>query len=65
MSGTMAMQVGRVEIERSDMHVALNMAEMANGGFSCDAIEESQYLIHKHCTEVQEEKKQRVEFPGH
>jgi hypothetical protein len=53
----MARQGGRVQLEQSDMRLALNMAKMAKGGFSCATIEETQQLIKKPCAEVQEEKK--------
>jgi len=65
MSATMARQGGRVQLEQSDMCVALNMAKMAKEGFSRAAIEETKYLIKKPHAEVREEKKQGVEFPGH
>jgi len=45
MSATMARQGGRVQLEQSDMHLALNMAKMARGGFSWAAVEETQLLI--------------------
>jgi len=45
MSATIARQGGRVQVEQSDMRLALNMAKMAKGGFSRDAIEETQQLI--------------------
>jgi len=38
MSATMARQGGRVQLEQSDMRLALNMAKMAKGRFSCAAI---------------------------
>jgi len=65
MSATMARQGGRVQLEQSDMCLALNMAKMAKGGFSRAAIEETQQLIKKPRAEVREEKKRGVEFPGH
>ena len=65
MSATMARQGGRVQLEQSDMHLALNMAKMAKEGFSRAAIEETKYLIKKPRAEVREEKKRGVEFPGH
>jgi len=65
MSATMARQGGWVQLEQSDMRLALNMAKMAKGGFSRAAIEETQQLIMKPCAEVREEKKRGVEFPGH
>ena len=65
MSATMARQGGRVQLEQSDMRLALNMAKMAKGGISRAAIEETQQLIKKPRTEVREEMKRGVEFPGH
>jgi len=57
MSATMVRQGGRVQLELSDMRLALNMAKMAKGGFSRTTIEETQQLIKKPRTEVREEKK--------
>jgi len=65
MSATMARQGGWVQLEQSDMHLALNMAKMAKWGFSRAPIEETQFLIKKPPVEVQEEKKWGVEYPGH
>jgi len=65
MSATMARQRGHVQLEQSDMRLALNMAKMAKGGFSRAAIKESQYLMKKPRAEIREEKMQRGEFPGH
>jgi len=65
MSATMARQGGRVQLEQSDMRLALNMAKMAKEGFSRAAIEETKYLIKKSCGEVREVMKWGVEFPGH
>ena len=65
MSATMARQGGRVQLEQSDMRLALNMAKMAKRGFSLAAIEVTQHLFKKPCAEVREEKKWGVEFAGH
>ena len=65
MSATMARQGGRVQLEQSDMRLALNMAKMAKEGFSRASIEETKYLIQKPRAEVREEKMRCVEFPGH
>jgi hypothetical protein len=65
MSATMARQAGRVQLEQSDMRLALNMAKMAKDGFSRTAIEETKYLIKKPRAEVREEKTRGVECPGH
>jgi len=60
MSVTMARKGGRVQLEQSDMCLALNMAKMAKGGFSRDAIDETQFLIKKPHAEICEEKKRGV-----
>jgi len=65
MSATMPGQGGHVHLEYSDMCLALNIAKMAKGGFSCATREETQYLIKKCRAEVWEVKKWGVEFPGH
>jgi len=65
MSATMARQEGWVQLEQSDLRLALNMAKMAKEGFSRTAIEETKYFIKKPRAEVREDKKRGVEFPGH
>jgi len=65
MSATMARQGGRVQLEQSDMHLALNMANMANEVFSRATIEDIQKRIKTPCAKVWEEKKRGVVFPGH
>jgi len=65
MSATMARQGGRVQLEQSDLRVALNTAKMAKGGFLCAAIEETQSPMKKPHTEVKDEQKWGVEFLGH
>jgi len=65
MSATMARQGDQVQLEQSNMRLALNMAKMAKEGFSRATIEKTKYLIKKPRAEVWEEKKQGVEFPGH
>jgi len=64
MSATMARQRGRVQLEQSDMRLALNMAKMAQGGILHATKEETQFLIKKPQAEVREEKKWGVGFPG-
>jgi hypothetical protein len=56
MSATIARQRDRVQLEQSDMPLALNMAKMAKEGFSRITIEEMNYLIQQLCAEVREEK---------
>jgi len=65
MSATMGRQGGQVQLEQSDMRLALNMAKMAKGGFSRAAIEETQFQIKKPRAKVWKKKKRGVEFPGH
>jgi len=65
MSATMARQGGRVQLEQSDMRLALNIAKMAKQGFWRAAISEKIYPIKKPRAKVREEKKRGVEFPGH
>jgi len=47
------------------MHLALNMAKFAKGGFSHPVVEETQYPIKKPQAEVREEKKRGAELPAH
>ena len=65
MSATMARQGGHVQLEQSDMRLALNKAKMARGRFSRATVEETQYLIKKPRAEVREAMMRGVEFPGH
>jgi len=60
MSPTLARQGGQVQQEQSNMHLALNTANMAKGGFSRALIEETQILMKKPCAEDREEKKPGV-----
>jgi len=55
MSATVARQGGCVQLEQSDMRLALDMAKMAKEGCLWAAIEETQYLIKRPRTEVREE----------
>jgi hypothetical protein len=64
MSATMARPGAQVQLEQSDIHLALNLVKMVKERFSHTAIEETKYLIKKPRTEVQEVKKGIVEFPG-
>ena len=65
MSATMARQGGRVQLEQSDMGLALGMAIMAKGRFSSATIEEIHYLMKNPQAEVREEKMLGVECPWH
>jgi len=47
MFATMARPGGRVQLEQSDMRLALNMAKIAKVGFSGTTIEETQFVIKK------------------
>jgi len=62
-SATVARQGGWVQLEQSDMHLALLMAKTAEGGFSRATIEETQVLNKTPRAEVWEEKKRGVECP--
>jgi len=65
MSATMVRHGDRVQLEQSDMRLALNMAKMAKGGFLCATREETQFLIKKPQATVRGEKKRGAEFPGY
>jgi len=65
MSATMARQRGQVQLEQSDMRLALNMAKISKEGFSRAAIDETKYLVKKPHAEVREEKMRGVEIAGH
>jgi hypothetical protein len=47
------------------MRLVLNIVKIAKGGFSCAAIEETQFLNKIPCTDVREENKLVDVFPGH
>jgi len=64
MSATMARQGGQLQLEQSNMRVALNMAKMAKGGYLCTTREETKQTTNKPQAEVWEEKKQGVVSPG-
>ena len=64
MSATMARQGGRVQLEQSDMRLALIMAKKTNGGFSCASRDETRFLIKTPGAEVRDKTKWGVEFPG-
>ena len=61
----MARQSGCVQLEQADMHIALNMVNMAKNGISRAGIEEMKNLIKKPWAEIREEKRRGVELPGH
>jgi len=65
MSATMARKGGQVQVEQSDMRLALNMAKMAKREFLHATIEQIEDLIMKPRAEVRAEKKRGVEFPWH
>ena len=48
----MARHGGRVQLEQSDMRLALNMAKTAKGRVSRAAIEDTQYIFKKPHAEV-------------
>jgi len=61
----MARQGGRVQLEKSNMRLALNIAKMAKQGCSRAGIEETKYLMKSPHSEVRQEKTRGVEFPSH
>jgi len=65
MSATVARQGGRVQLEQSNIHLALNIGKMAKGEFLHAGIQQTQYLIEKGLAEVREEKKRVVGLPQH
>jgi len=65
MSATMARQGGRVQLEQSDMRLALNLDKVTKGDLSRTAMKQTQHLIKKPRAEVCEEKMRGNEFPGH
>jgi len=65
MSATIARQRGWVQLEQSDMRLALNMAKMSKGGFLGTTIEQTESLMKKSLAEEWEEKEWGVQLPGH
>jgi len=59
----MGRQGGRVQLEQSDMRLALNASKMAKGGSSHTAMEETQILMKKPRAEVWEDMMRWVLFP--
>jgi hypothetical protein len=64
MSATMARQGDQVTLEQSDLHLVMNMPEMANGALSHLAIKKSQYVLKKPCSVVQEKRMWGLECPS-
>jgi len=52
MSAMMARQGGQVQLEQFDMRLALDMGNMAIGGFLHTASKEMQYLIRKYGADI-------------
>ena len=65
MSSHWARQAGRVQLEQSDMRLALNMRHLVQAGISGGTADEMTNLIKKPRAELREEKKRGVIFPGH
>jgi hypothetical protein len=61
----MARQGSQEQLEQSDMRCAFNMGNMARARYSVTDIEETECRTKKRSTEVREEMKPGVEFPGH
>lgn len=64
-SATMARQEGWLQIQQSNMRLALNMTEMANRMFSHTSIHVTHQIIKKLRTQVQEGTQRAIECPGH
>jgi len=65
MSATKAKQGGRLQLEQSNLCLASNMAKMAKGWISHDAMVKMQYRIRKHRAGVQDKKMWGVGFHAH
>jgi len=65
MSATVAREGGRVQLEQSDMCLALNKAKMAEGRSLHAGIVETQFVIKKPRTKVREVKMPGVQFRWH
>jgi len=65
MSATSARQGGRVQLEKSDTCLALNMPKIAKEGYSRTAIEDTQELIKAPHAKARDEKKRGGMFPGY
>jgi hypothetical protein len=63
MSATMTRHEDWVQLEESDLHNVLKMAKMSWERLSSTATEEENFLINKHRTKHQEEKKLGLRFP--
>jgi len=61
----MARQRGKVQLEQSDMRLALNMVYLDKGGFSCTAMEETHHVIKNSRDEIRKDKKWGAEFRGY
>jgi hypothetical protein len=57
MTATMARQGGRIQLEQSNIWLALNQANMVKSSFLRSIIEETQNPIKQPLAEVREEKK--------
>jgi len=56
MSPTMAGQGDQVQLEQSDMCLAMNLGKMTKGGFLGAALQEMQHIIKECQVEVREER---------
>jgi len=65
MSATMARKGSREQLKQFNILQPWNMVKMAKGGFSRNALEETQYLITEPGAEVPEEMTRGVEDPEH
>ena len=58
-------QAGRIQLEASDLRLALNLHDKFSHGVSQRNTEASLELIKKPRAEIREEKRRNIQFPGH
>jgi hypothetical protein len=61
----MCKQAGRVQLEQSDLRLAINTMDKSIHGLSLANINETLEIIRKPRAEIREEKRRKVEFEGH
>jgi hypothetical protein len=61
----MCKQAGRVQLEQSDLRLAMNTIDKSNFGLTPANINETLEIIRKPRAELREEKRRGVQFEGH
>jgi hypothetical protein len=64
MSATMARQGGRVQLEQSDMRLALNMAKMAKEGFRMPQLRKQNISLRNHAPRSEKRRSGVLSFLG-